>query len=119
MKTIIKVFLIVLASLFGISLIVSLAIYLTLLSENKKSFNEKYEGIVKDKFIDYDNRSGLTIVVNNVRHTLNKSEFDYVKIGDSVWKEKNDTAFILIVFKANSDSSWTEKLFIDKLEFIK
>jgi len=119
MKIPVKISLIILGSILVFGVIVFVAIYLTLLSENKDSFEENYEGIVTNKFVNYDNRSALTIEVNNAQYSLNETAYNNIQVGDSVRKLKNDTAFILLVYKMGNDSVWNKTVFIDKLKILK
>jgi len=119
MKKLVKIFLIILGSLLIFCFIVFIAIYLTLLSENKNSFEENYEGIVTNKFVDYDNRSALTIEVNNSLYSLDESAYNNIQVGDSVRKLKNDTAFIILIYKMSNDSLWNKTIIIDKLKIFK
>jgi len=119
MKNLVKFSLIILGSLLVFSGIVFVAIYLTLLSENKDSFEENYEGIVTNKFVNYGNRSALTIEVNNAQYSLNEKAYAKIQVGDSVRKLKNDTAFILLVYKMDKDSIWNKTVFIEELKIFK
>ncbi len=77
---------------------------------------EKYSGIVVKKFIDYNNHTNLTIVLNNNRTaTLYESFYKKIDVGDSLSKKKGDP--IVWLYKKNGKILFYD--YAEKVERIK
>jgi len=96
------------------------AIYFTLSHEKNNSYKEQYYGFITKKFIEQNNRDAKIIVVINKHHyceyhSVSDNIYNNIEVGDSVRKINNDTAFIIIVYRLNTDSKWKKKTYIEKM----
>ena len=94
-------------------------IYFTLFRERNLAYDEDYTGIIIDKFIVESNRNAHVIVTSdalhyNENHYVGDDIYKEIEVGDSIRKIKSDTAFVIEVYKLNTDSTKTKKILIDK-----
>ena len=80
--------------------------------------DKKYEGVILEKFIDYDNHAMRTIILNNGNRTSVNSDFyTKINIGDSISKKEGDS--IIWLYKNKDILTFDYKEWVERIKRLK
>jgi len=80
--------------------------------------DKKYEGVILEKFIDYDNHAMRTIILNNgSRASINSDFYTKINIGDSISKKEGDS--IIWLYKNKDTLTFDYKEWVERIKRLK